>query len=446
MPVFSFTRLFLASILWGSLAFWAQGVVPQVHAASTPVVDSRDLKVELDCYLPGGLADCTVVQGRLTGGPGLRPSKPGERADVRLEVREERGSSGNGSFTQYHLRFYDDPKVPRASIIISETVPDGVPSDIASQRVSNRALLGLAAYGRIKQALFVPDGSLVITAELGSSQEESKPEDKEKDWGASLSISGRGTQIPNSLTSVNASISADFLRSTPQWLFHIGPGASYSYQRVQVGEDYADEVEDYQVGLTSIIARAIKGRWSVALIPQVSTSPLVNNYDINTSILAGVEFNLVPFNTGNSNGNFSVRYAVGPGYANYRTETITGETQAVFVAHAAMVTGNWHFKSVDPSVSARVMQDLTRPEFISFSVYAGASIRLGERVALTPYISYSQQTAARNQPASQSGGTLAALQSANSFASSSLSGGLTLTVSLGNPNKANQDNRWRELR
>lgn len=338
----------------------------------------------------------------------------------------------------------DRPKEPVMQIV--ERLPEALSADIQVQRVTNKALLALASCGQIGSATEDAPGVLVVSSRLVVPMDSSgRSADAESPWSLNVSASGSANLDRGAETLALGNVSLGLLRSTGAWLLAAHSSGFFSYQKITFN-GVSEELTDYDVTLSAIAARTLREHWSIGITPLVRHSPNVKNFRLNANLLAGVEFNLVPFKLGTNNGNIIAEYSLGPEFSLYRTANLSGESRALYAVHSLSVSAEWHFALMDPAVTLGAVQDLTRPAVSMVSLIGDFLFRIGSRVAIGPHIGFRYQTAARNQPMEARGGTLQAAQDAQAFSSQAFAVGLTVSVNFGNANLANLDNRWKLTR
>jgi hypothetical protein len=413
------------------------------------ISQARELPVVIDCYLPESNVSCRRVQAQLTSGA-VRAVQDEQASERRLELRTLRVQTPNQGFNVYVIKVFTREHGAEPAVMLAEKIPDGITYDIAAQRVTNKALLALAAVGEL-EVVTETGGEVKVSSQIASPEAAGAAEvgateaPDNSPWALNASLFASYSTNPGASTSAFGYASLSLVRSSDDWLFSLHPVFTDQYDKVDY-DGVTDELNNYEVTLTTLLARSFKSHWSVALIPAAKHSPNVKNFDLQASGLVGAEYNLVPIKTGTNNGNVIVAYMVGPEFAKYHQVTLGNELRSFTGVHSLLATVEWHFLNVDPSLSVVAKQDLGRPMFVSVSVNAAVELRLGSRVSVGPYVGYVYQTAARNQPLASADGTLEALQGARTFSSQTISFGLSFSVNLGNANRLNQDNRWKNVR
>jgi hypothetical protein len=411
---------------------------------------AKELPVVIDCYLPESNVSCRLVQAQLTSGA-VRAVQDEQTSERRLELRTRRVQAPNQAFNVYVIKVFTREHGAEPAVLLAEKIPDGITYDIAVQRVTNKALLALAACGEL-ELVTETGGQVKVSSQIASLETPGAAEGasaadpgENSPWALNASLFASYSTNPGASTSAFGYASLSLVRSSDDWLFSLHPVFTDQYDKVDY-DGVTDELNNYEVTFTTLLARSFKTHWSAAVIPVVRHSPNVKNFDLQASGLVGAEYNLVPIKTGTNNGNVIVAYMVGPEFAKYHQVTLGNELRSFTGVHSMLATVEWHFLSADPSLSVVARQDLGRPMFVSVSVNASVELRLGSRVSVGPYVGYLYQTAARNQPLASADGTLEALQGARTFSSQTISFGLSFSVNLGNANRLNQDNRWKNVR
>ncbi len=410
---------------------------------------AKDLPVVIDCYLPESNVSCRAVQAQVTSGA-VRAVQDEQTSERRLELRTRRVQSPNQGFNVYVIKVFTREHGAEPAVLLAEKIPDGITYDIAVQRVTNKALLALAAVGEL-EVVTETGGQVKVSSQIASPEAPAAAESgtaepaDESPWALNASLFASYSTNPGASTSAFGYASLSLVRSSDDWLFSLHPVFTDQYDKVDY-DGVTDELNNYEVTFTTVLARSFQKHWSAALIPVARHSPNVKNFELQASGLVGAEYNLVPIKTGTNNGNVIVAYLVGPEFAKYHQVTLGNELRSFTGVHSLLATVEWHFLTADPSISVVAKQDLGRPMFVSVSINAAVELRLGSRVSVGPYVGYIYQTAARNQPLASADGTLEALQGARTFSSQTISFGLSFSVNLGNANRLNQDNRWKTVR
>lgn len=391
--------------------------------------------VHWDCYLPEARADCADLAERLFSG--AFRSSDGEGA-VTVNLRARNRVDGNQEWDHYTLEVLS----PDGSTQHVEfEIHTAIDWDLANQRVYDRMLATLATTGELTSVVVDDDGTIAVTWSQGAAEaEEEEAERKVSPWYFAPNVSG---SLSYASTSTDISGGGGFTLnySDPLWRFKLHGSGYYSYQSVNYGSIH-DVYTSTSLNASSTVVRTLKKRWSMALQPGIQRATGASNLELATTTSLGVEYNLVPFQTGTNNGNFVLQYRVGLEYDRFSTANILGDKTALFPWHDLSLSVGWHFQAVDIDASVSGSMNMARPEFSSVFGYLGTTLRLTPTISVSPWVYASFQNAQISQPQSVDQGTLDELRAAGMWSQFGVDGGLSFGFVLGNAQLYQNDQRW----
>ncbi len=406
-----------------------------------------------DCYLPNSGIDCAVLETSLTSKiPFVRIVPAHGDADVVVTLTSVPAEGG----TRFQLDCVGKPVDGHGTEThTSDKIPSTVDSTTATVRLLTKVERGMDDFMDQKQVSEVKDGVLDIrVVDPVRMPFTGRREQTSVKWYVAPTLGAYFSDVEG--VGVNASGSAGlaFNYSERQWRLQQSMGANYSRQSQPVpGTNETASIQFGGGNMANVVSLPLSedNRWNVGLLLSTEKNPQAN-YRFRANASAGLEFDLVPWQTVNQK-NLGLRCAIGPEFQRYDAENVEGRTSNFVGRQFCDIFVSWHFDPIDVWGSLGETSLIEDAAYRSFSASLSATWRITDNLMFSPWV-YVQQinqalneaqptTAVYSDPRQEIEASMLAAVQQGYTAPFGIQSGLSIRYVFGNGSLSVEDQRWK---
>jgi hypothetical protein len=394
-----------------------------------------------------------VLEASLTSKiPFLKIAPPGSDADVVVTLTSVPAESG----TRFRLDCVGKPVDGHATEThTTDKIPSSVDSTTATVRLLTKVERGLDDFMDQKVVSEVEDGVLDIrVVDPVRMPFTGRPEQTSVKWYVAPTLGAYFSDVEGVGVNASGSAALAFNYSESAWRLQQSISANYSRQSQPVpGTNETASIQFGGGNATNLVSLPLSkdNRWNVGLLFSVEKNPQAN-YRFRANASAGLEFDLVPWQTVNQK-NLGLRCAVGPEVERYDAVNIEGRAMNTVGRQFCDVFVSWHFQPIDVWGSLGETSLLEDAAYRSFSVSLSATWRLTDNLMFSPWV-YVQQinqaineaqptTAVYSDPRQEIEASMLAAVQQGYTAPFGIQAGLSIRYVFGNGSLSVEDQRWK---
>ena len=177
-------------------------------------------------------------------------------------------------------------------------------------------------------------------------------------------------------------------RTSEQWKVSFSTAANQRSDHFVLSEEESFQSISRGFGFDGLVVKSVTDHWSVGARANASSSTFLN-YDLNTRVATGPEYNLFPYSA-STEKLLTVQYTLGVSSFDYREETIFGVTSEQLPDHRLGVL----FTMLQPwgtiGAEASFSQFLSKPDKYNLNVIGQANVRVTRGFTLNAFATVSR--------------------------------------------------------
>jgi hypothetical protein len=350
-----------------------------------------------------------------------------------------RGTAVRGG-TDVRIDIAGPPRGPRFTL--HEILGREVDADTALLRLVGTLQRGTVPFLALAEPGRTRDGALQLAASAPGARHvvAGGEESSTRGWTVRPTLWAELVQSGIGLTSGGADVSVAWSGAPVRLLARAG--AAYRHLHIDVPGQSTIEGDMTSGSAAALVARTLRGGWSLALLGGAGREP-EDNLDARAESAVGLEWTLAPFLRASGNG-FGLRYRVGVVHHDYVTPNVLGADRMLFTDHRATALVRWHEELVDLATSATASAPIARPDLWEVRGSVSATLRLTAAVQLEAEAEAALRGGTVREPLDPDGlDPVAALVGGSDFGRTSWAAEMKLSYSFGDPLVEARDQRWR---
>lgn len=245
-------------------------------------------------------------------------------------------------------------------------------------------------------------------------------------------------------------LGATFVKSQKKSKVILSSKGFINKSEIKLDDEKSDSYTEVMLRIKGLYIRTLSNdKWSVAIIGKVVHAPQ-DNLILDSEILLGVEYQLVPFVTKAEDKTFSLRYVIGPEFYKLEDKNFLDQKDFMLLKHGLELAGRFNFSKFNNNnqplsldLNLGVESEINSFRYANLFFETGVNFNLTERISLSPQYSISFAKSYPNQPKEVSdGGVLDTVKNAGRFGLLRHSFHLNLSVAIGSSGLRNTDRRW----
>jgi hypothetical protein len=289
-----------------------------------------------------------------------------DRTDADVHVLLSSETTGGG--TEYRATFIGLNRFKGSDATLRQVAPQTATDDERRNGLTQLLKLGLVRY--------MADTELADQVRVEFVPDVSPPgpvDDPWNLWVFRTTFGGTlGGERSTSGRSVRAGVSAN--RTSEAWKVTAAMSGNYRDDTFELSDMRQFRSISRTLNFTGIAVRSLTEHWSAGVHANAASSTFLN-YDLRTRVAPGVEYNFFPYSE-STRRMLTLQYTVGLGQADYRQETIFGETSEQLIDHRAGLSLTllqpWGTGTAEVSLS----QLLNRPDQYNATAFGSANVRV----------------------------------------------------------------------
>lgn len=352
----------------------AAALLAQVPPPGGPVLGP--LKLYLDCRHE---CDAEFIRNDLTFVDHVRDP---QSADIHALVTTQ--TTGGGGFS-WTIQFIGLGRFAGHDESVAFTTPQTATADERRRELLKWLKAGLATHAAVAQGKV--DFDIVLAKPAEGAVAAPPAHDPWKAWVFSLGANGFVNGERTSKSS-NYRFSSSANRVTEDWKINLSGNWSRNANRFEISEASTIETLTRSWGSNALVVKSLTQKWSAAL-QSSATGSTFSNYDLNTRVMAGAEYNFFPYSE-STRRSLTLSYMAGIAHYDFTDLTIFDKLTETKAEHALQASLGLRQPWGSVNGQTSFSQHLDDRSKNRLNVYGSANVRLFKGFSFNVFGDYSR--------------------------------------------------------